>query len=184
MSGGTHPEGSRITGPTWSLAGCLCVGTALGVTFSVLPLELVILGVPLALGIGLLFCLAPSRRYRLGGYIPTLGIALSVMIGAGFLPTKRLDRPVGEFPNKNVTMGELVRREVAYELSNPAGQSTSISLPTIHPSQRQILDAINQQTQLRASVFRCGNGSTLVWGSSIGRIRINTPTQRAAQSTL
>jgi hypothetical protein len=88
MSGGIHPEGSRKTGLTWSLAGCLSVGTVLGVTFSVLPLELV------------------------------------------------------------------------------------------------ILDAINEQTQLRASVFRCGNGSTLVWGSSVGRIRINTPTQRVAQSTL
>jgi hypothetical protein len=184
MSGGTHPEGSRIPGPTWSLAGCLCVGTVLGIAFSVLPLELVILGVPLALGIGVLYCLTPSLRYRLGGYIPTLGIALSVMIGASFLPTKRIDRPVGEFPSRYVTMGELVRRDVAYELSNPAWQSIGISLPTTHPSQRQILDAINEQTQLRASVFRCGNGSTVVWGSSVGRIRINTPTQRVAQSTL
>jgi len=184
MSGGIHPEGSLIPGPTWSLAGCLCVGSVLGVAFSVLPLPMVILGVPVALGIGLLFCLVPSRRYRLGGYIPTFGIALSVMIGAGFLPTKRIDRPVGEFPGKNITMGELVRREVAYEFSNPDWQSINISLPTTHPSQRQILDAINEQTQLRASVYRCGTCATVVWGSSVGRIRIKAPTQRAAQSTL
>ena len=184
MSDGTHQEGSRIPGPAWSLAGCLCVGTVLGIAFSVLPLPMVILGVPLALGIGLLFCLVPSRRYRLGGYIPTLGIALSVMIGAGFLPTKRIDRPVGEFPGKIITMGELVRQDVAYELSNPAWQSIGIALPTTHPSRSQTLDAINDQTQLRASVYRCGNGSTVVWGSSVGRIRINTPTQQVAQSTL
>lgn len=44
------------------------------------------------------------------------------------------------------------------------------------------LDSINQQTQLRASVFRCGSGATLLLGSSVGRISIRPSPKPLAQA--
>lgn len=182
MNDGVNNEGGKTQSKTWSLAGCAFVGVVFGTVFSVLPMELVLLGAPLALGIGLLFCFPSTRRYRLSGYVPTIGIALTVMVCAGNLSPKRIDQPVDTFPSTVVTLEELVHRGIVYDLLDPAWASVSVALPTARPSQRQILDCINQQTQLRASVFRCASGATLLLGSSVGRISIRPSPKLLAQA--
>lgn len=166
---------------TWSRPGSLLVGVLFGSLFSVLPLELLLPAIPLALIGGALFCLPKSRRYRWSGFIPAVAATVSVMVVAIALPLKDFDQPVGPFPSKTITLGDLVRKDLAYDHfgddGNDGWRAIRLDLPTERPTRRQILDCIQSQTDVRAHISRCARGSTLIRGASFGRISLK-PAQK------
>ena len=161
---------------TWSRPGSLLVGVLFGSLFSVLPLELLLPAIPLALIGGALFCLPKSRRYRWSGFIPAVAATVSVMVVAVALPLKDFDHPVGPFPSKTIALGDLVKWNLAYDYRSEDGDEAwrdiRLSLPSERPTRSQIIDCIRGQTYVKAHISRCGNCATLVWGGSFGRISL------------
>ena len=177
MTDGINNEGAK----TRSLIWCAIVGVTLGAVFSVSILEALILEVPVAMVVGLLFCVPPSRRYRLGGYLPTVGFALATMAFAVALPMKPFDKRIASLTASTVSIGDLVHLELASEPTDPEWAKVRITLPSKQPTRSEIVGCINEQTPLKARVFVCGNGSTLLWGAWHSKIGLSSKSATLAQ---
>lgn len=185
MSGGLNNEGSNLL-RKGSLRGRVLMGVVLGAVLSVCPIEMLIFGIPSALLVGFFFCIPVGRRSRWVDFAPTCGIAIAMMIAAASLSAKPFSHPVDSFPGTSVTFEDLFRRDLAYDCPRWESnwRSTRFVLPTVRPSRTQIVDAINQQTQFRARIYRCGMGESLLGGSRFRRISLYPPTNFVAQATL
>ncbi len=142
--------------------------------FVLTPMEILVLG---ALGwIPLLIWRERVRSIRYGfllGAVARLGVVASVIIVATLLPTKHEDGKVGPLSRTDVSLGELAAIGVIYPLADEQRNEIHVLLPSTTPTRREIMHAITQQTGLQASIFHCGNGATVLFGSGGGRITIS-----------
>ena len=123
-----------------------------------------------------------AKRYGyMSGALYRYTLITFVVAFAAVAPTKLEDKKVGPFPVQVVSLGQLASSGIIYPLRNPSNEVVPISLPSLTPSRREVMNAISQQTQLKVSTFRCGNGATILFGSSGGRIRVVEPVESAAR---
>lgn len=120
------------------------------------------------------------RRTARYGFLPgglaRLGLVVAVVWLAAVAPLKSEDARVGPLPRTKMTLEELATARVISlreERFNAAPPPVAITLPSLTPSRREVLNAINQQTSFEASIFKCGNGATILFGSGVGPIRVS-----------
>jgi hypothetical protein len=148
-------------------------GLAWGVFFILTPLDLLILGalVWIPLLVWTEYRWTARHGVRSGAGLRFVA-ALAVILCAIFAPTKYDDQRIGPLFQPTTTLGNLERLGVIYQLSNPDLRTQAISFASLSPTRREVMQEISRQTDLRASVFRCGNGATLLFGNSGGRIHV------------
>lgn len=137
------------------------------------PMEVLVLGT--LVWIPLLIWRERVRAARYGfwlGGIARLGIVIVIIAIAAFAPTRREDGRVGPLPSTDVTLGELATAGVIYPPFDRQHDSIRVLLPFAKPTRREVIEAITQQTGFKASIFHCGNGATVLFGSGVGRIRV------------
>lgn len=176
MTDGMNSQDAKPRSP-FSWIG-LVFGLTLGGLLSVTPGALLWW---LAVVVGTIIGLA--NRSRL---VATMGLAsAAVMVIATALPTKYEDRRVGPLKSPNLTVGELVEAGLAYEPREPAWALEAIRLDSLTPRRRDLIQAINHQTSLRARYFACGTGDTCWAGAKGGRMILSSknPIPVASNST-
>jgi len=149
----------------WAIQGAGAV--AWGIFFSVAP-------VPEALFLGaiLWFPLLAWREYvrakRYGfwpGFLLRLAIFATIITVALLLPVKQQDTlRVGPFPKADVSLSE-VSEQFSRRAEFPVGRGDSlVRLPSLRPSFREVVAAVERDTGLHARVGYCGTGATLLGG--------------------
>jgi hypothetical protein len=98
-------------------------------------------------------------------------MAAAVVLAAK-APLKSEDKRVAPLPRVEITLGELVEAGVIYDLFDPNHKTRNVRLRSLTPTRREVMEAIGEQTGFRASIFHCGNGATILFGSGGGRIRV------------
>jgi hypothetical protein len=130
------------------------IGILLGIAFVVGPIEISVLAVPASVCGGAFLCLRNSARF------PAAGLSLiafaAVLVMARAARPDALDKRPASFTNTVVTVSDLVRGGVAYEPGEFEWGKAQVRLPSTTPTVREIVLAINEQTSLKARVFRCG----------------------------
>ena len=149
------------------------------------PLEALFMGIPV-------FIWREKLRASRYGFWPGAAFRYAIIVGlvvfAVNAPLKSEDKRVGPLPSTQVTLGELVETGVIYELYDLHHKTLGVRLGSLRPTRREVIKAIAEQTGFRTSIFHCGNGATLLFGSGVGRIRVhegptNEPPTTAEQST-
>jgi hypothetical protein len=131
-----------------------------------------------------LFVWREKLRASRHGFWPGAALRYSLIVGVVVLavnaPLKSEDKKVGPLPRTEVTLGELVEAGVIYELFEPQHKTLGVRLSSLTPTRREVTKAIAEQTVFKTSIFHCSNGATLLFGSGVGRIRVNDrPTNEA-----
>src|SRR4051794_29985317 len=148
-------------------------GVLWGLFFILAPAEILVLGAVAWLPVLIWRERVRAVRYGfLPGIVAWLGVVMIVVTVAALAPTKHEDRRVGPLARTDTTLGELEGAGVIYALSNPQHEALHVRLPSTTPTRREVMQAIAQQTGFRASIFHCGNGATILFGSGGGRIRV------------
>ena len=150
------------------------VGSLLGAVFFVIaPFEVLSLGA--VVWIPLLIWRERLRAARYGwnpGLAARTGVVALVFTTALLLPTKLEDGRVGPFPRNELSLGQLAVAGVIYPLATRSDGDIRVTLPSSSPTRREVMKAIAEQTAFSASIFHCGNGSTVLFGSAQGRIKV------------
>jgi hypothetical protein len=150
-------------------------GALLWTAFFILsPTEVLVLGA--LVWIPLLIWRERVRALRYGflpGAVARLSVIAVAIITAGLLPTKHEDGRVGPLPRVDISLGELAAVGVIYPLFDQRHDGIRVVLPSTTPTRREVMQAITRQTGFRASIFHCGNGATVLFGSGGGRIRVS-----------
>jgi len=145
-----------------------------GVFFILAPTEILFLG---ALGwIPLLIWRERVRASRYGffpGALTRLGVVVVIITAAALLPTKHEDGRVGPLARQDVSLGELNTAGVIYPLFDHRHDLIRVALPSTTPTRREVMQAITKQTGFTASIFHCGNGATVLFGSGGGRVMVD-----------
>jgi hypothetical protein len=148
-------------------------GLAWGAFFVLTPMELLLLGVlvwiPLLLWTEHRWA---NRHGFLPGAILRFGATVAVILCAIFAPTKYEDQRIGPLFQPTVSLGELERLGVIYELSSPNLRAQTVSFASLSPTRREVMKEISRKTDVRAFALRCGNGATLLFGNGGGRILV------------
>lgn len=177
MNDGMNSEGAKAR-RSFSWIG-LIFGLGIGSLLSVTPGALL-----WWLSVLLLTIFGLAMRSRL---LSTMALtAAGVMAIATALPTKYEDKQIGPLKSPKLTVAELVEAGLAYEPREPAWASESIQLDSLTPRRRDLIQAINDQTSLRARYFGCGNGDTCWAGAKGGRLILSSksPVPVASNSTV
>jgi hypothetical protein len=105
-----------------------------------------------------------------------VAIVLAIIVVADRLPVKQLDevlnRPVA-LPKTTMTLGEFAELRPSthahpLHLSlEPEEEKLAIHFPTNQMRLGEVIRIIEQQTNFRHHVSKCGNESTILWGSCI-----------------
>lgn len=150
------------------------VGGLIWALFIVLsPMEVLVIGA--VVWVPLLIWRERVRAARHGfwpGLVTRLGVVLAVVVVALLAPTKHEDGRVGPLPRSEVNLGELAAAGVIYPHSDRQHDSVRVSLPSVTPTRQEVMTCISEQTGFKPSIFHCGNGATILFGSGGGRIRI------------
>ncbi|EEF58216.1 hypothetical protein [Pedosphaera parvula] len=147
-----------------------------GLCFVLAPFEIPVYGA--ILWLPALIWLERLRTKRYGfwpGALCRFAVVLSIVVIAAKAPLKREDHHVGPLPNKQVTFAELVAAQIIYPPFGSNHYSLKITLPSTNPTVREVMHAITQQTGMRASIFHCASGATILHGSGGGSIRVSEP---------
>jgi hypothetical protein len=146
------------------------IGVALGAAFVVTPVHTLALAVPAGFLVGAFLCGRNTAR------LPAAGLAIAIVVSViAVVATARpdpLEKRPASLPSNNVTVAELVQKGAVQEPAETDWGKTQLSLPSTQPTVREIMQAINDQTAFKASVFRCGTGATVWQDAWIGRISI------------
>jgi hypothetical protein len=97
-------------------------------------------------------------------------------------PLKSEDKRVAPLPRVEMTLGELAEAGVIYDLFDTKHKSRNVRLRSLTPTRREVMEAIGEQTGFRASIFHCGNGATILFGSGGGRILVSDRSTNASSS--
>ena len=167
---------------TKKLIAGAAIGAALGATFVAAPVEIVVLAVPPSICVGIFLCLRDLTRLPAAGM--TVAAVVSVIVAVIATRTDALDKRPASFSTNVVTIEDLVRKGTAYEPAEADWAKTQIRLASVEPTVREIIQAVNDQTPLRARVFRCGTGLSILHGAWVGKIefRAKAPASLAATS--
>lgn len=144
-----------------------------GLFFILAPFELLFFGAVIWLPV-----LAWRERRRIARYgfkpgaIWRVGTVAAMVALAAVAPVKHEDRRVGPFAGASASLGELARGEVIYQTFDPDYDRVTVALPSSNPTRRQVIRAINAQTDFCAGIMRCGNGATILFGGGGGRIHV------------
>jgi hypothetical protein len=112
------------------------------------------------------------------GVICRFGVAAAVILTAVHLPTKHEDGRVGPLSQTTISLGELVSAGVIYPLFDQRHDLLHVVLPSVRPTRREVMQGVREQTGFRASIFHCGNGATVLFGSGGGRIKVADNSRR------
>jgi hypothetical protein len=154
--------------------------------FVLAPMEVLVFGA--LVWIPLLIWRERVRAARYGfwpGMVARLGIVAVAIAIAVIAPTKHEDGRVGPLLRTDLTLGEMAAAGVINPPFDRQHDSVRVSLPSVKPTRREVIQAITQQTGFRASIFHCGNGATILFGGGGGRIRVaDTDIQAQTRTTL
>jgi hypothetical protein len=148
-------------------------GLGWAIFFILAPMEVLLLGA--IVWLPLLVWRERVRANRHGflpGALCRFGIVAVVVITAVLLPTKHEDQRIGPLPHPDLTLGELTATGAIDPVFNQQHEVVRVSLPSRTPTRREVINAIQQQTGLKASIFHCGSGATILFGGGVGRIRV------------
>jgi len=155
---------------------------AWAIFFILSPFEVLLLGAVAWIPLFIWREVVRAKHYGfLKGALCRYSLITVVVAFAAMVPTKSDDKRVGPLQAMTVTLGQLVSAGIIYPLRYPSNESVQISLPSITPSRREVMTAISQQTHFKAWTFRCGNGATILFGSSVGQIRVVEPVESASR---
>ena len=149
-----------------------------GLLFILTPILLLILIAPL-------FVWREGVRTRRDGFLlgtiyryPTIVL---IVVLAAFAPVKFEDLKVGPLKNTSPTLGELAEAKVIYSLRYKENEATHVVLPSLRPSNREVMTEITKQNGFTADVYHCGDVANILFGSGSGRIRVNDWTNSSAK---
>lgn len=137
------------------------LGLVLGTAISIFPIEISLLGACAAL------IFLSVRRYWI-----SLSIAFLVCFVAVQLPFHRLDRKVGPFAYGPMKVDELVQKlrdeqGVPLMVVDDQVNGRAIEFSVAHPvTRREVLEKLAAETNSKLSYKGCGNGASLLFGSS------------------
>jgi len=144
--------------------------------FILAPFEVLLLGAVVWLPLFVWREKVRSKSYGfLSGALCRYTLIAVVVAGAAAAPTKSEDKKISPLSGTTVTLGQLAATGIIYPLRFTTNEQVQISLPSVTPSRREVMNAISQHGQFKAGTFRCGNGATILFGSSVGRIRVVEP---------
>ena len=146
------------------------IGAVLGATFVWAPVEIVVLALPASILVGIFLCVRNAARISAAG----MTVAAVVVLIAAVVVTRPdpMEKRPATFSSAKVTIADLVGKGTAYEPTEADWARYPVNLPSANPTVHEIMQAVNAQTPLRASVFRCGTGTTLLQGAWVGRINL------------
>lgn len=125
-----------------------------------------------------------ATRHNFGpGGVARLCVVAAITIIAALLPIKHEDGRVGPLLRRESSLGELAVAGVIYPVADRQYDGVRVMLPSTTPTRREVIQAITQQTGFRASIFHCGNGATVLFGSGGGRIRVSASHNRPNQAS-
>lgn len=142
-----------------------------GIFFIVAPIEILISG---SLAWLPLFIWRERKRIARYGFLPgatwKYGVIVAVVTLGALAPLKYEDDRIGPFPHTTVTLGELRAAHIIAPLKQEQYEELRVALPSTSPTRLELMNAIGEQTQLETSIFRCGNGATILFGFTPGLI--------------
>lgn len=146
-----------------------------GIFFCVAPIfEVLVLGAVLWIPVLIWRERCRTRKFGfLPGFIVRLAIVAGMVTAAVLLPTKHEDKLVEGFTTTKVTLEEIGKHTRVFIPADEA--ATTIVLPSTKPSLREVIGAIESQTELRCNVARCGNCVSLYAGAYIISISVRKP---------
>jgi hypothetical protein len=133
-----------------------------------LPFDFYLVAVPLWFIFIMRTSLRMPRMDR-AGFFGVLGVLIAIGVT---IPNRDMSKRFGPFPTKTTTLAELASQRIVFVPQD--FKDIEIQLPTSSPTKGEILTAITNQTKLSARVFRCANGSTLLFGSYVGPIQLKS----------
>lgn len=150
---------------------------AWGALVAVAPLELLLVA---ALPLVPLYLLGERFWIRKHGVKPallsSLGLVSAVVFGAAMLP-KSMDRPIGNaepLPSRRVPLSAIHDLDSRFWI--PAGFETAqVTLPTVRPTLRQAILAIERQTPLRCRTSYCFFGESVLSGGYVRTVHLGLP---------
>jgi len=136
------------------LLGAVIVGVVIGGLLSVAPLQILMIGLPLAF---VWILLRGRKRW-------VTCTAAAAMIALALMAPKQVDRMRrGPFPTTTVSLQDLGVCRFSY----PEGaESVMVTLPSRDPSIREVVETINAQTDYECEWVGCGTGASLLSGST------------------
>jgi hypothetical protein len=99
-------------------------------------------------------------------------IIAAIAVLAAIAPLKAEDQRVGPLPGVNVTLAQLAKARVIYDLFSAEHGDLRVQLPSASPTRREVMAVIKEQTGFESRIFHCGNGSTILFGGGVGRISV------------
>lgn len=125
-------------------------------------------------------CVRASRYGFFPGLLLRGAVIAAVVVVAACLPNKGWDRRIPPLAQADVSLEELAAAHVIYPPRDEKLARVRVRLPSTAPTRREVLQAITQQTGLKASPSGlCGNGASILFGASVGPIRVSVPRPNA-----
>ena len=166
------PAAQRTNNGPWSVLWQGFGAALWGVFFSIAPIvEVLLLLSPLWFSLFVLGEVARSRKY---GFLPGFAVRIlvisAVVTAAALAPFKYEDEPLARaLPASHMSLKELsealVDERIHFSPSAPDG-GTMITLPSRHPTIRQVIEAIQEPTHLVYTPRKCGNCMTILGGAA------------------
>ena len=163
---------------TWA---AIAVGLICGAVVLTAWAEAVVIIVPTGICVGTFLCLRNPARLPAFGL--ARGVAVTLIAVAAALAPNPLDRKRASLPTNTITIGRLVELGVAHCYSDEALLSYKIALPSVDPSYRQLIHAVDDQTPLKARVNRCLSGASFLRGAWVGPIIVQQKPPRKLATT-
>jgi hypothetical protein len=66
-----------------------------------------------------------------------------------------------------------VEAGVIHDLFNPQHETLGVRLGSLTSTRREVIKAIAEQIGFKTSIFHCGNGATILFGSGVGPIMVS-----------
>ena len=141
-----------------------------GIHFSVMPEEISCLTVLV------LVWREISRMKKhpfLPGFLVRGAVIVALVTAAVLFPNKSVDRPVEGLSGATVTLQELSKASPSRMFVRPDDAlALQVTLPSVRPTVREAMAAVESQTSLKCTPGYCGTGVTPLWGAHIISIAV------------
>lgn len=124
-----------------------------------------------------------ARYGRYPGLVVRFVVVALVVALAVALPSKSEDQRVGPFLAREITLGKLADSDVIYRSAGEQYDGVRVLLPSLTPTRREVIEAIQRQTGLRAYIYRDLSGATVLFGAGSRRILVRENIDRPNKVT-
>lgn len=152
-----------------------------GIFWVIIPFELMLLA-PVYLSIFVWREYLRTKKYGfIKGFVMRVGVIILIIFVATIYPNKWIDKKIEPLSSTTVTLATLYEEGIIMFYETPELAKYSIELETITPTRLELLNKINRINGVIAHVSYCGNGASILFGSSpISKVfvtKVATPTR-------